>query len=239
VSDAAAAPRFSSVTLAEPATRRMADEPVLVFEDAIADPRALVNFAVGHTRFDDAGTASGGYPGIAAPAPIDYARALVRAADPYVRRTWMLEDVTLGHATCRLSIVTRPPATLTPLQRVPHVDTTDPLQFAFLHYLTDIGGTGFYRHVTSGLSIISDAVAKDYDARRDAELAAAIPDPRYIEQGSATYAQIGMVEARFNRLIVYRSSLLHSGIVPPDASLSPDPRMGRLTANIFLSYRQH
>jgi hypothetical protein len=216
----------------------MADEPVLVFDDAIVDADALVDFAVGHTQFDDAGTASGGYPGIAAPAPIDYARALVRAADPYVRRTWALEDVALAQATCRLSIVTRPPATLTPLQRVPHVDTTDPLQFAFLHYLTDIGGTGFYRHAASGLSIISDAVADAYDARRDAELAAAAPDARYIDGDSASYQRIGLVAARFNRLIVYRSSLLHSGIIPPDASLSPNPRVGRLTANIFVAYHR-
>ena len=41
----------------------------------------------------------------------------------------------------------------------------------------------------------------------------------------------------FNRLVVYRSHMLHSGRIPPGAELSDDPRRGRLTANIFVTYR--
>ena len=33
--------------------------------------------------------------------------------------------------------------------------------------------------------------------------------------------------------VLYRGALLHSGIIPPDAVLSSDPRKGRLTANLF------
>jgi hypothetical protein len=59
----------------------------------------------------------------------------------------------------------------------------------------------------------------------------------YIRGHTADYEQIGAVEARFDRLVVYRSRLLHSGLIPPGIDLPGDPRRGRLTANIFVNYR--
>jgi hypothetical protein len=38
-----------------------------------------------------------------------------------------------------------------------------------------------------------------------------------------------------NRLVVYRSCVLHSGHVPSPQVLTADPRAGRLTANVFLT----
>lgn len=43
-----------------------------------------------------------------------------------------------------------------------------------------------------------------------------------------------MVEGKIDRVVIYRGSLLHSGIIPPGAELSSDPRYGRLTANLFV-----
>lgn len=42
--------------------------------------------------------------------------------------------------------------------------------------------------------------------------------------------------ADFNSLVVYRSRALHSGRILAPADLSPDPRRGRLTANIFVTF---
>ena len=47
----------------------------------------------------------------------------------------------------------------------------------------------------------------------------------------------GAVEARPDRLVLYRGRLLHSGVIPEGASLSSDPAEGRLTINMFLSAR--
>jgi len=41
-----------------------------------------------------------------------------------------------------------------------------------------------------------------------------------------------------DRLAIYRGSMLHSGIIPPDMAFSADPRLGRLTANIFVKGRR-
>ena len=40
-----------------------------------------------------------------------------------------------------------------------------------------------------------------------------------------------------DRLIVYRSHSLHSGIIPADVAHPADPRHGRLTGNLFARYR--
>jgi len=45
-----------------------------------------------------------------------------------------------------------------------------------------------------------------------------------------------MMPARFNRLVVYRGSLLHSAVVNPQLSISADPRKGRLTLNSFYDF---
>ena len=50
------------------------------------------------------------------------------------------------------------------------------------------------------------------------------------------YTRTGYIEARFNRLVAYRSFTLHSGIVDPTGDLPADPARGRLTANFFVDY---
>jgi hypothetical protein len=44
------------------------------------------------------------------------------------------------------------------------------------------------------------------------------------------------IEYRPNRLVVYPGCLLHSGLVNPAVDINPDPRTGRLTANIFVDF---
>ena len=56
----------------------------------------------------------------------------------------------------------------------------------------------------------------------------------YVRGSTNGFEEIGRVQARFNRLVVYPGNLFHSGILPDDYDFSPDPRRGRLTINIFL-----
>ena len=60
------------------------------------------------------------------------------------------------------------------------------------------------------------------------------PPPGYPLGDSAAFEQIGAVEARPDRLALYRGRQLHSGIIPDPAALSDDPATGRLTVNMFL-----
>jgi hypothetical protein len=212
-------------------------EPLLQIDGVLRHPDALIDYAAAETRFAPAYGPSGGYPGIRAPAPLDYVGAVVRAVDPLLRQAFGLDAVKLGRAECNFSLVTLSPDALVPAQREPHVDTSDPLQFAFLHYLCDacFGGTGFYRHRRTGFETLTPERLDAYALARAEE---GEGTPGYVGADSPHFDRTAAVEAAMNRLVVYRSRVLHSGQIPPDAPLSPDPRQGRLTANIFVTYRQ-
>lgn len=214
-------------------------EPLLTLNDALERPEDLIDYAATQVRFQPAWGPAGGYPGIRAPAPLNYVERLVRALSPLIERGFELEGVKLGKAECNFSLVTLPRDQLAPLQRIPHFDTVYPLQFAILHYLCppEMGGTAFYRHRATGFETLTAERLARFEAVRDAEIQQ-MSGCDYITGDTAHYEQTGIAEARFNRVVVYRSRTLHSGLIPAELELSPDPHRGRLTANIFLSYRQ-
>ncbi|HTU11380.1 MAG TPA: DUF6445 family protein [Allosphingosinicella sp.] len=215
-------------------------EPVLIVEQLLRAPEQLVDYAAREVRFAPVWGPEGGYPGIRAPAPLNYVESLVRALSPAMEKAFGLGDVALSRADCNFSLVTLPPGALAPLQRIPHVDTVDPLQFAMLHYLCPpgFGGTAFYSHRATGFETLTAERVPAYEAARARELAEPDSGPAYITGDTDHYSQTASFAAAFNRLIVYRSRLLHSGQIESPTALSENPRRGRLTANIFLNYRQ-
>ena len=46
--------------------------------------------------------------------------------------------------------------------------------------------------------------------------------------------QIDHVVGVADRIVIYRGGLLHCSMIPTDMPLSDDPRLGRLTANLFI-----
>lgn len=211
-------------------------EPVLVIDGVLGDPGALVDFAA-EAAFAPAHGPAGGYPGLRAPAPLTYVERVVRGLTPLIARAFDLGPVRPSRAECFLSLVTLPPDALHVTQRLPHIDTVDPLQFALLHYLCGPphGGTAFYRQEATGF----ERITAERQAAFDAAIAMAgdDPPPGYLTGDSNGYRQIGRVDAAFDRLLVYRSLLLHSGQITVPEALSADPRTGRLTANIFVTFR--
>ena len=220
--------------------RRMGPErePLLIIERVLRDPGALVEYAATQVDFKPAWKERGGYPGIRAPAPLNYVERLVKAIGPSIERAFGLTGVRLARAECSLSMVTLTPGELRPFQTIPHVDTVDPLQFAVLHYLCprEMGGTAFYRHRATGFQSLTAERSDEYDRIRDEELAEASLPSGYITSSSDHYEQVDAVEAAYDRVTVYRSRTFHSGQIPAGIELSNDPRYGRLTANIFVNY---
>jgi hypothetical protein len=214
-------------------------EPVVTVDKLLRKPAALVDFAAKEVDFTPAWTAHGGYPGLRAPAPLNYANKLVRALSPIIERAYSLKNMKPVQANCYLSLVTLKPGQLAPLQSIPHIDIADPLRFAFLHFLCDehFGGTAFYRHRATGFETINAQQEPVYLEARDRELAAKGPVTDYIDGDTDHYEQTSTVDARWNRVLIYRSQLLHSGQIPPGFNFSADPREGRLTANVFVTYR--
>ena len=215
-------------------------EPVLVIDDVLTQPRSMTAFASREVEFTPAWTTDGGYPGIRAQAPLSYVNNLAAMAAPVVVDNFQLQRVSLQHASCWLSLVTLRPDKLALLHRIPHIDTVNPLRFALLHYFcgSDQGGTAFYCHRNTGLSTIDAGQEHRYLTSRDEELSSDPPPPRYIDGDTSAFEQTGRVQARFNRLVIYRSCHLHSGVIPRSMNFSSDPAEGRLTANVFLNFQR-
>jgi hypothetical protein len=136
------------------------------------------------------------------------------------------------------SLTTTSPEALGPLQRTPHFDASTPHYMAALLFLCDQthGGTGFYRHNATGLQRITADNRERYLDVYHEEVNRRRPPARYFDRSDEQFTFLGMMPARFNRLVVYPGSLLHSACINPALSLSSDPRQGRLTVNTFYDF---
>lgn len=206
-------------------------EPVVMIDDFVADPYALVEDAAARP-FEQVGEY---YPGIRAPTPASYAEAIVPLIAPVLREVFGCRQA-FRFTRSLYSLATTPAGQLTPVQRIPHVDGVVPGMIAILHYLCDHGGgTSFYRHRTTGFETLNAAREHAYFDALEADFArASMPEPDYIRGDTPIFAHIGGSPAVFNRAIIYRGALLHCAAIAPGARLSRDVRIGRLTIASFL-----
>lgn len=175
------------------------------------------------------------YPGVRAP------------LDPAVCDAWLAQlspllDQWFGAAPrgwamqAWYSLVTTAPADLAPIQRLPHVDGTDPQQIAMMLYLNRAahGGTAFFRHRSTGLESLTAETYPRYAAAVQADFGrTGLPPAAYPTDGAPHFERIHVAEGTFNRAVFYRGNMLHSGVIDNAAPLSADPREGRLTINAF------
>jgi hypothetical protein len=215
-------------------------EPVMVVDGVLRDPASLAAFAAREVSFAPPPVRENFYPGLLGAMPLDFVSALVASLRPRIEAAFGLQDAAPSGATCNFSIVTHAPEQLGLAQRIPHIDTADPLQLAMLHYLCDerFDGTAFYRHRTTGYEAITPERWTPYRAALAADLERHPPPAAYIGADTPLFERTAHFGLKFDRLLIYRSRVLHSGQIDPAVGLSPDPRRGRLTGNVFLTYRR-
>jgi hypothetical protein len=207
-------------------------EPVVVIDDFAADPDVLRAVAVA----SDFGPASHHYPGVRAALPDDYLanqlRDIVTVLAEAFGQAGPVEVIDASY-----SIVTTRPEDLAIGQRLPHCDAHARNRIALIHYLSpDTDGTAFFRHRSTGFETVDERRAALYADQLAAELRhGGLPPATYISGDTPLFERTTVAEARYNRALLYRSCLLHSGAIAPDAALSTDPATGRLTITGFLS----
>jgi Family of unknown function (DUF6445) len=146
---------------------------------------------------------------------------------------------------CRLSRVTTPLAGLFPYQWLCHRDgvviaSRQSIQASVLYLFRDesLGGTSFYvpaRQHTEIAVLFSDSkslAVEEFVRRHRIE-------PGYMRGSNDYFNCIGTVPAKWNRLIFYDGSMLHSGHIEAPEKLKPDPLQGRLTLNGFFTCRRN
>ncbi len=207
--------------------------PLLVIDNVVADAESLVEAAAAKLF----SSASSYYPGLRSKAPLAYQRYVLEQFNELFTRVFSLGMRTLNFTSCHFSLMTTPPEKLAPLQCIPHVDSLDNNELAFVHYLfkKDLGGTAFYRHRKTGFEFVDESRKEAFFREREREMLGPDKPPQaYIHGDTALYEQIGRQEARFNRMLIYRRSSLHSGDLAPGFVPDLDPRTGRLSLNGFL-----
>ena len=206
-------------------------EPLVIIDHFTGQPERLRAMG-GAAQYYPAGV---DYPGIRAPADPSYLDLRRELMMRVIGEVFGLRQ-SISCEVAAFSVVTLSPEQLSPRQRIPHHDHSDGGRVAIMHYLDgpESGGTAFYRHRRTGFEAITPdredayAAALEEDAREFGEPPAGYP------QDSERFEKIAEVEARVDRLALYRGRQLHSGIIPDAGALSDDPASGRLTVNMFL-----
>jgi hypothetical protein len=208
-------------------------EPLVTVDDVAPDPDALRAAALTATF----GPAGEHYPGLRAALPEGWLRGqlplLARAIDRHLERCRRLHVIDAS-----FSIVTTPPGQLSIKQRLPHVDAFGRERVAMILYLSPGGGDGtaFFRHRSTGFETVGEDRAPLYFDALSRELAkGGEPPAAYTRGDTPLFERTLLAEARFNRALLYRSHLLHSGAIAPDAPLPADPATGRLTVTAFFA----
>ena len=206
--------------------------PVLVVENAWPDPQQLIEAAAARSDYS---VRSLYYPGVRSSAPPDYVRGSVAMLQDLIRSTFDLAGE-LAITDSTFSLVLTPPQKLVPFQRVPHFDSADPNRIAVLHYLSDRGGTSFYRHRKSGIEIVTADLQERYMRLVNTEVnTIGMPPAEYVDGDTPLFERTARYDAVFNRMLIYRGCMLHSVNVPPGFVPDANPRTGRLTVNTFLA----
>jgi hypothetical protein len=207
--------------------------PLLVIDHCLANADALVEAAVAKMYVG----APTYYPGIRAKVPLAYQRFITDALGDYIKEVFSPAR-SLRFTTCDFSLVTTPREKLAFMQRIPHVDSLNNHELAFVHYLfrADLGGTAFFRHRHTGFEYVDQGRFPEYGRQVEIErLGPDAPPADYIQGDTPLFEQIGAQEGVFNRLIMYRRTTLHSGVIRPGFVPDPNPRTGRLSVTGFLA----
>ena len=215
-------------------------QKILTIDNFLTAPQVLVDFAAKSDNYERYSGHCNFYPGVKLPAPVDYSNNVMEAIKPVLIREYsgISSDWEMNKANCSISLITVEPDKLRKVQLMPHFDSANPYQFAILLFLCDErhGGTAFYRHNATGFETITQQTRTKFEEIYFKEIEAQPLEQKYFTESDERFTKIGVANAKFNRLIVYRSCLLHSPYIDAKVSVNPDPLRGRLTVNSFVAF---
>jgi hypothetical protein len=208
-------------------------QPLMIVDDVLEDPQAMIDTARGASFYVPHHT---NYPGVNAPLPQAYYLTVVAALRGPLEAAFGLPRSAHLSYFGFFALATTSGRDARPIQKIPHRDSADPHRLAMVHYLCrgSFGGTGFFRHRATGFESVDAGRQRDYETAARRELTESeASHAHYAGTDSPHYELVDQSEAVFNRLIVYRSHVLHSALLG-EGETSANPGEGRLTANGFL-----
>ena len=213
--------------------------PVIIIDDFGQDTSDVISH--GCLAVDYGPDSTSAYPGVRAKLPRQYVVTVLNQIFRLLFQVYSVpEQMGMKPVNAVYSLISKPANELALAQRVPHYDSSKPFYLAILHYLNPgpFCNTGLFRHRPTGFEKILDQRLDEF-RRSSADFLDrnGEPPPGYINGSNDHYELYEQIEYKANRLVVYPGCLLHSGLVDPVRDIDPDPRTGRLTANIFVNFQ--
>lgn len=206
-----------------------------IIDDFILNTNSIMHFAQNIAYFNPTFSDNSYYPGVRDNMPLPYGRLLKKFFEEYILPKFINEAGTINLHKCLLSLVACRPNQLTIDQKMPHIDSYNNKDFAFVHYLSgkELGGTSIYKYKPRNKTEITVADKKILDEML-IEVANYPEEHRgYITQSTPLFEQVLNIEAKFNRLVIYQGNLLHSANLDSPLSYCGDKRTGRLSISSF------
>jgi hypothetical protein len=209
---------------------------VTVADSVLLYPQRLAEFGLGHKFVEDDGNL---YPGVRARMPAGFSRPFHAWLTRTLHGTGVLEESCHIYADVSFfSIVNKSRASLLPLQRIPHYDSTDPGVFAAVIYLFDRAdsGTSFYRHRATGYEKINDDNAANYKTALNRNMKNLGPPARDYTNGSnVLFERTHSVDSAFNRIVIYSGNVLHAADIDGSLFDGKDNSPWRLTVTSLIN----
>ena len=208
-------------------------QPIVTVEDALGDVEQVIEIAAQH-KYRPMGEF---YPGIRAGVSQRIAMPLVDPLLAMLQEVFALERPP-HYRECFLSVVTKRPDSLAPIQRLPHFDGLEESRLAVLLYLDKErrGGTAFYRQRATGFESVDASRYEEYREKLDGAVEEhGLPPPGYIRGDTPIFEQVHSVPDTLNSMVIYRGNSLHCAHLPQAFEPDANPASGRLTINLFLN----
>ncbi|BAJ00992.1 DUF6445 family protein [Shewanella violacea] len=213
---------------------------VVIVDEFLLDTSSVMNFAHNIAYFNPMFSDNSFYPGIRDNMPLPYMRLLKSFfEDRIITKNNSQNDTVSSFHKCLLSLTTCQPSQLTTEQKLPHIDSFDERDYAFVHYLSgeELGGTSLYRYKPENLIQFTEEyqpiLAKMFtDIKNSPE-----DHEGYITSSTSVFEQVLKIDAKFNRLVIYQGNLLHSANLISKESYNNDPKTGRLSIASFASIK--
>ncbi len=225
-------PTLQVRTLDVPGTQ----EQVFVIDDFLLDPEPVLQFARNHAYFNPVGADGTFYPGIRDHMPAPYTRVLEQLLNQGSH------PFTCGQGPQRVtksmvSLITQQASQLHDVQKMPHIDSSNDRAYASVHYLSaePRGGTAIYKYRPTGTVQINQQNQEVVLAMMEQVKAQSQEHSGYINGDTSLFEKLVDIPERFNRLVIYKSNLLHSARLTHDKSISSSPDEGRLTVSSFFN----
>lgn len=214
--------------------------PVIIIDDFAMDTGDIIEYACHSVDYGVDDTSA--YPGVRGELPRSYVRMVLNTIYRLLFQVYSVPD-SLGLKTVNTvySLISTPVDELVLAQCNPHFDSNDSLYLAVLHYLNpgDFCDTGLFRHKPTGFETVTQPRLDEFIQSSKTFIEShGEPPQEYINSSTNHFELYDRVQYKPNRLVAYPGCLLHSGLVDPARDINPDPRTGRLTANIFVDFKQ-